>query len=306
MKNIELKKFIENNWKLTNVSFIQLVQEKGGREVFHITSDEGSFVVKIYDAKATESEVIRNTEIFSLIKNSGFEQIPSLIKTTDDKKYQTFDGRFVFLMEYISGRMLTKSKEDEFKLGVQMANLHKIKNCDIKSGVDTKERTRNMLLRFAEYPFKQEYDSVVMNLPDFDKYEQCLIHTDIFPKNAIKNGKGEVILIDLDDAGLGSKYIDLGYPLITQFVQFKDRAPDTLPQESNEVYFDSETAKFFYAGYSSISPIRPDEKELIFSGAVFMQLMYMPDYGEEAVPFLWKQLKFAIENKTLLMKSLVK
>lgn len=305
MENIELKYFLEKNWKLSNISQSRILQEKGGREVLHITSNEGSFVVKIYNANTAESEVTRNTEIFEIIKNSGFHNIPSLIKTIDNKTYTSFNGRFIFLMEFISGRILTKSKEDEFKLGVQMANLHRIKNCDIKSGVDTKERIKNMLLRFVNYSFKQEYDSVVNNLPDFNKFEQCLIHTDIFPKNAIENDKGEVILIDLDDAGLGSKYVDLGYPLITQFVQFKDRLPDTLPQESNEVYFESELAKFFYDGYSSISPIRQDEKELIFAGAVFMQLMYMPEYGEEAVPFLWKQLKFALENKELLFSSLI-
>lgn len=304
MENNSLSNFIEYNWKLTNVSLDQNFQAKGGREVFRIKSNEGFFIVKIYDTKASETEVKRNTEIFDIIKNSGYHNIPSLVKMVDNHTYTTFEERFIFLMEYISGRILTKSNEDEFRLGVEMAHFHKIKSCPIESGVNTKERIRNMLTRFGNYSFKEEYDAVVNNLPDFDTYEKCLIHTDIFPKNAIENDKGETILIDLDDAGFGSKYVDLGYPLITQFVQFKDRLPDTLPQESNEVYFDSETAKSFYEGYSSISPIQPDEKELIFAGAIFMQLMYMPDYGEEAVPFLWKQLKFALEHKVLLMETL--
>ncbi len=35
-----------------------------------------------------------------------------------------------------------------------------------------------------------------------------------------------------------------------------------------------------------------------------MQLMYMPVFGNEAVPFLWKELDFAIKNKFMLMKAL--
>ncbi|MBW8350901.1 hypothetical protein K0H71_15825 [Bacillus sp. IITD106] len=45
------------------------------------------------------------------------------------------------------------------------------------------------------------------------------------------------------------------------------------------------------------------EKEHIFDGAVFMQLMYMPSYGEDAVEDMWKILKFSLNRKDQLLSD---
>lgn len=154
----------------------------------------------------------------------------------------------------------------------------------------------NMYQRVHEYPFKKEYDRVVGSLPNFDEYKKAFIHTDIGPHNAILNKEGKVIFIDYDDAGRGSIYIDAGYPLITQFVRY---------QKTGELKFDYNNAKAFYDGYLSKQKLDIKEKELIFNGAVFMQLMYMPCFGEEGVKPMWDILSFALKNRDKIMSVLV-
>ena len=46
--------------------------------------------------------------------------------------------------------------------------------------------------------------------------DQCFVHTDIGPHNTMLKSDGKVMFIDLDDTGIGSRYLDLGWPFIMQ------------------------------------------------------------------------------------------
>jgi len=200
-------------------------------------------------------------------------------------------------MEYIEGRQLKDNPHDEYKLGQLSAIMHSYADYNQSSCLVASERLHNMKNRFAEYPFKKEYDEIVNNLPNFDKYKQSFIHTDIRPHNAILDKNDNVLFIDFDDAGMGSPFIDVGYPLITQFVEFN--------KKTKEIKFNYDNAKAFYQGYYSLSNLSLQEKKLIFDGAVFMQLMYMPCYGPDAVHSMWDILKFSIKNKDELLSVIL-
>jgi len=123
-------------------------------------------------------------------------------------------------------------------------------------------------------------------------------------KNALKNKNGEIVFLDFDDAGNGLLFTDLGYPLITQFVQFVGREDGGPVPDPEKLYFKYDEAKSFYDGYCSVTEMTNDDKELIFWGAVYMQLVYMPVFGDDAVPYLWKILEYAMNNKNILMAAL--
>lgn len=301
---MDIEKVIEQKWGLSNITISKILQKTGERIVYLIESQKGTFVLKVFHSELTQYEIERYTDVLMFLEKIGYCHAPKIIKLLDNSAFTRVEGRFIFMMEFIKGLKVYENQKDEYKLGAALAKLHSIKGYTYDSNIDVSKHINKMLSRFEEYPFKNEYDSIVKNLPDFAKLKQSFIHTDICPDNALKSSSGEIIFIDFDDAGNGSTFIDLGYPLITQFVQFENRKAGQTPPDINKLYFNFKMAKSFYDGYFSVTPMIDNDKKLIFDGAVFMQLMYMPIFGKEAVPYLWRELNFALENKSLLLESL--
>lgn len=301
---MNIEKIIEQKWGLTNITISRILQKTGERIVYLIEAQEGTFVLKVFNSELTKNEIERYTDVLIFFEKIGYCHAPKLIKLLDNSTFTRVEGRFIYMMEFIKGLEIHENQEDEYKLGAALANLHSIKGYTYDSNIDVSKHISKMLSRFKEYPFKNEYDNIVKGLPDFTRLKQSFIHTDICPANALKSSSGEIILIDFDDAGNGSTFIDLGYPLISQFVQFENRKAGQTPPDINKIYFNFKVAKSFYDGYFSVTPMTDNDKKLIFDGAVFMQLMYMPIFGKEAVPYLWRELTFALENKTLLLEAL--
>jgi Ser/Thr protein kinase RdoA (MazF antagonist) len=197
-------------------------------------------------------------------------------------------------LEFIDGEKVCERPEDEFELGVLASRFHAVEGYPLESNLRFKERIRNMMGRFKDKPFYSSYVRYIHNLPDFDSHKQCLIHTDIGPHNAIKRSNGQFYFIDLDDAGIGSKYIDLGYPLICQFVRF----------HNGQLKFDQRNASAFYQGYQLNHQLNEAEVELTFQGAVFMQMMYMNAFGADAIEPMWTILEFGLNNKEILKSAI--
>ncbi len=106
------------------------------------------------------------------------------------------------------------------------------------------------------------------------------------------------MLIDLDDSGIGSRHLDLGWAFIMQFVDFN--------QETGEMRYRFDLAEAFlhgyYGGAAEIS-MSAEEYDLLWQGAVFMHISYMQCYGPEAVDSLWEILKFGMRQKQQLWKN---
>ncbi|MBO5032364.1 MAG: phosphotransferase [Lachnospiraceae bacterium] len=148
---------------------------------------------------------------------------------------------------------------------------------------------------FAERPFKPEFDRILDELPDFSRYEQCFIHSDLGPHNAMRRNTGEVVLIDLDDAGIGSKYLDLGWAFIMQFVDFN--------HQTEEMRYRFDLALAFLQGYYGDEVLSQAEYDLIWQGAVYMHISYMQVYGPDAVDSLWKILQYGMDQKRKLWEK---
>ncbi len=216
------------------------------------------------------------------------EQIaPKIICTPGGNNYIHEDGFWFYLMEFIEGRSLEETIEDEYSLGKVARQLHSYTDYQYLSSLN--DDKKGFYEWFTDKEFKKEFDSILDHLPDFGKYDQCFIHTDLGPHNAMMRPDGQVILIDLDDSGIGSKYLDIGWAFIMQFVDYN--------RETAEMKYRFDLAIAFLQGYYKNEKISRDEYDLIWQGAIFMHISYMKTFGLYAVDPLWNILKYGMWSK---------
>ena len=67
-KEQSIVQFIEKNWSLTHVMIDSLLQEKGGRLVYKILSDEGVFVFKMTSNEKKDVDMIKDMYIFEFVE----------------------------------------------------------------------------------------------------------------------------------------------------------------------------------------------------------------------------------------------
>ena len=184
--------------------------------------------------------------------------------------------------------------EDEYRLGQTAKKLHSLQGYHLKSP-DSQGKKR-FYEWFRDRPFVREFDAILNSIPDFEKLDQCFIHSDMGPHNAMLSRDGRVVFIDLDDSGIGSRYLDLGWPFIMQFVDFN--------HETEEMRYRFDLAESFLKGYYGEKGISREEYDLIFYGAEQMHISYMQSYGPYAVDSLWKILNYGMNQKEKLWKRL--
>lgn len=292
---MELINKVLKNWGFEKTEEINNYCVDGRRIVCKANTNNGEIILKGIPDDTDEKIVLSNTKAHEYLGNlKGLA--PGLIYLPDGKAYIKEEQYYFYVMEYVSGRQLQETAEDEFVLGQAVAKLHELTDYNYSCSFDSEIQKKVFREWFSEHSFKKEYDAIIDSLPNFKEYKQCFNHTDIGPHNALLNDKGKVIFVDLDDAGMGSKYIDLGWPFIMQFVDFN--------KQTHEMRYRSDLAKAFLQGYYGSEKITADEIDMIWNGAIYMHISYMQCYGPDAVEPLWKILKFGMEQKENLFRML--
>jgi Ser/Thr protein kinase RdoA (MazF antagonist) len=283
------KNLIEEYWPLSQVKIENKFNQIDNveRKVGFIASKQGKFIYKIADPYKTQKALNNDLKVFPLLAEKGFTHIPKLLRTKDNNNYLQKDGKFIYILEYIEGTHPQEDPKNYKKLGEIMAELHNIQNYPYNTEFSANYVIHHDLQDIArKFPFRKEYLELVKQQPNYDQFPRTLIHTDIGPGNAIVKSDGEIILIDWDDAGVGTTILDLGYPLIQQFV-------------SEDLEFKEENAKAFYGSYFSKRIISDLEKNHIFDAALFFSLMYIV-YGNTEKR--WNRIQWALKNRVKLTK----
>lgn len=283
---------ILGNWGITYSSILQQFNPGGGRIVCKIQTEIGIVILKGQPADSKEEFIVGNIHAHEFLGNLH-NMAPKLYYRPDGTAIWKDDDHYYYLMEFITGRQAQETVDDERLLGEASAKLHQLTGYCEQSTFDVKNIIKQVKGWFSEYAWKGEFDNIVASLPDFGQYRQCFIHTDIGPHNAIIQDDS-ITFIDLDDAGLGSQYIDLGWPFIMQFVNYN--------KQTHEMKYQFELAKAFLEGYIKHNKLTRLEYDLLWSGAIFMHISYMKCFGNEAEQSLWDILKFGISQKDELYK----
>ena len=267
-----------DHWKLSNPRPETQLHENTTRQIFVIRTDSGRYVLKGFPEDIPESTVQSNVQAHLFLGNEK-GLAPRIFPARTGGYYVCNQGYRFYLMEYIEGRPMEETPEDEYRIGQAARQLHDLKGYSVRSP-ETQSKKR-FYEWFRDRSFVKEFDAILDELPDFEKLDQCLIHSDLGPHNMMLRQDGKAIFIDLDDAGIGSRYLDLGWPFIMQFVDF-DHDP--------EMKYRFDLAESFLKGYYGEEGISREEYDLLFYGAEQMHISYMQSYGPYAVDSLWKIL----------------
>lgn len=289
---LEREKILKNiliQWCLINPKIEKQYHEESSRIILKISDGDNQMLLKGIPDTVLEEVIISNVSAHKFLKEKG-NIAPDILVTSTGFEYIHIEGYWFYLMEFIEGNNLEEIAEDEFELGRLVRTLHSFTDYSRISSLNpNKERFYDW---FKDKEFKKEFDEILDTLPDFNEYDCCFIHSDIGPHNAMRRNTGEVVFIDLDDAGIGSRYLDLGWAFIMQFVDFN--------HSTKEMHYRFDLAKAFLAGYYGNDSILENEYDLLWYGAIFMHISYMQCFGPYAVDSLWNILKFGMEQKEKL------
>ncbi len=285
-ENIQLQAVLEH-WDLLHPRVEKRLQEKSPRLVYRIGGDSGRYVLKGFPRDVRE-DVIRSNVKAHLFLGNEKNLAPRIFPLKTGEYYIPDQGYWFYLMEFIEGRQMEETPEDEYRIGQAAKALHRLRGYTLKSPeIQSKKRFYEW---FRDRGFAGEFDAVLDTLPDFEKLDQCFVHTDIGPHNTMLRQDGAVVFIDLDDAGIGSRYLDLGWPFIMQFVDF----------DTEEMNYRFDLAESFLRGYYGEAGPTREEYDLLFFGAEQMHISYMQSYGPDAVDSLWEILKYGMSQKEAL------
>ncbi len=261
------------------------------RLIVRIQTEAGRYILKGFPEETPEAVIRSNVQAHLFLGNEK-GLAPRLLPAKTGAFCLSAQGYWFYLMERIEGRQMEETPEDECRLVQAARALHALIGYRVKSPVD--QSRERFLAWLRDRPFVREFDAVLDRLPDFEALDQCLIHSDLGPHNAILRQDGRVIFIDLDDAGTGSRYLDLGWPFIMQFVDFN--------HETGAMHYRFDLAVSFLRGYYGEGGLARDEYDRLFDGAVQMHISYMQSYGPDAVDSLWRILIFGMRQREALWR----
>ena len=279
------------HWGLGRPITEEPMNEGSARLLYRIKTGSRRYFLKGFPVDTKETTIKSNVEAHLFLGNEkGIA--PEIYPTRTGEYYISDQGYWFYLMEFIEGRQMEETVDDECKIGQMTRQLHDLNGYSIKSPMT--QSKKRFYEWFREKDFVKEFDAILDELPDFEKLDQCFVHTDIGPHNMLLRQDGKAVFIDLDDAGIGSRYLDLGWPFIMQFVDFN--------HDTEEMNYRFDLAVSFLKGYYGETGIPREEYDLLFYGAEQMHISYMQDYGPYAVDSLWKILLFGREQKETLWK----
>ena len=289
--NAEIKDIL-SFWNIENVKLIQKLGK--GTVVYIVETECGTVVLKEHKISLPETYIVDNIHAHEFLGNK-LNIAPQIYYRLDGTTFYKSDTHYYYLMEFIQGTHAQETIYDEWLLGEATAKLHQLTGYHFLCEFNINEQIKTIKTWYGDRKWKSELDILMDSLPDFNLYKQCFIHTDIWPHNAIIRNDA-IVFIDLDGAGIGSKYVDIGYPLIAQFVAYD--------KKTGETSYKLDVAKAFLEGYCSVSKLTKPEYDLIWHGAVLRHIHEMQCYSEEAVEPLWHILNFGLQQKDNLLQNI--
>ncbi len=269
------------------------------RSTLHLRTAAGDRVLKLYRGSRVELvegyvQALRTAEAHAI-------PAPRLLDTADGRSWITVDGGRALLLTHLQGEHVDADPDTMRDLGALAARVHLIPG-EGPAAAWSVAHLRDEIRRGAEDPalgrlagWERIPDVVgaVERLPAMEDLPQGLVHTDLWPGNAVRTPDGEIALLDWDDAGRGTVVLDIGYVL--QATCVADDPPG----------WREDLARAFLDAYRAVRPLTGTETEAIGDAMSFGALYYVLMHEQRTISLdLWARARFIDDHRDQIVASL--
>jgi len=279
-----LLKYIEANWDIHAPVIVSSFQTFPTREVLAISSGDNKFAVKIDSNPPTE---IATKSVIDYLRQRSFTHCPQMIARRNGEFSLQINGTNIAIFEFIPVELCTP--ESWRKLGVVAAKLNQ--NFDYPRAYQVPPL--GVIKELKSWCQGKAFQKSFLDI--LEKVEPCiglttlsgLVHGEVNFANARARENGEVVLLDWDNTGMGPIEIELGYPLLSVFLN-----PTTL-------VFDYKSATNYYSGYFSITSRSTVKTKTLWGFALLYALRSMTYFDSE---HRWSRVQNALNRADDIIK----
>ena len=110
-------------WDLGDPCVEACLKESEARPVYRIKADSGRYILKGFSCDMPEDTIRSNVQAHLFLGNEK-GVAPAIISTKSGEDYISEQGYWFYLMEYVEGRQMEETPDDEFLLGQAARELH--------------------------------------------------------------------------------------------------------------------------------------------------------------------------------------
>ena len=115
--------FVPEYWPLQKPVIIEQINEDSIRRLFRITTGTQQYVLKGFPGETAETTIKSNAAAHLILGNDN-GMAPAIYPTRTGEYYIRHRGYWFYLMEFIEGRQMEETVDDEYRIGRLAKKLH--------------------------------------------------------------------------------------------------------------------------------------------------------------------------------------
>lgn len=283
--NNELAEFVSRQWGLTGIAEVDEHSTYRSRRVVRIATDQGRFAVKV--DTAPDAFLAGAEQVHAAMARAVPRHVPALRADKAGALVQHLAGQRVTVMEDIDGDPPPSTKQTWSELGSILARLHSSPLVEREFVIPVDQAITELQRHAKRYPFAQEFAAAVSRIDEIPAAPAAVIHGEVNLANVRKRSCGDLVLLDWDMAGTGPISLDLGYPLLSVFLDI------------DQTWW-HENAAAFYSTYRRIANYYPPVEHVYSAG--LLHAMRHIRWGDTVQ--WWARIQRAMRNRSEIMQVL--
>jgi len=254
------------------------------RFVLEVASAGETLAVKI--DSAPEPATLWGVDTQEWVSQHRSGVAPGVRRTRSGLLSMEVDGSRVVVSEWVRGGS-PGSAHDWWQVGRVLARLHRIEPIEHPFGVPYGAAIEEIRRDLAQDAWACVARPLIERLADLRLTPVAIIHGEPAATN-VKIASSGATLLDWDQSGIGAVVLDLGFPLIREFV-------------THDLEFRVAEAVAFYSGYRSEAGRLPSAPEDIITAAFFWAIRFMAFHDRAG---RWRCVEYAVAHENQLRRAI--